>query len=153
MYGAFINSIGKFLPGNAISNHEMEEYLGLVNDRPSKVKSRMLKSNGIQQRYYALDKNQKTTHLNSQMAAYAVQDALEKLDFPANEIDLLCAATTWADLLVPGFASMVHGELPEFSPIELNTSMGVCCAGIGSLKYAASQIKLGEKKKRDRGCL
>lgn len=146
MYGAFINSIGKFLPGNAISNHEMEEYLGLVNDRPSKVKSRMLKSNGIQQRYYALDKNQKTTHLNSQMAAYAVQDALEKLDFPANEIDLLCAATTWADLLVPGFASMVHGELPEFSPIELNTSMGVCCAGIGSLKYAASQIKLGEKR-------
>lgn len=146
MDSAFINSIGKFLPGNAISNHEMEDYLGLVNDRPSKVKSRMLKSNGIQQRYYALDKNQKTTYLNSQMAAYAVQDALKKLDFPASEIDLLCAGTTWADLLVPGFASMVHGELPEFSPIELNTSMGVCCAGIGSLKYAASQIKLGEKR-------
>lgn len=146
MYGAFINSIGKFLPGNSISNHEMEDYLGLVNDRPSKVKSRILKSNGIQQRYYALDKNQKTTYLNSQMAAYAVKDALKKLDFPANEIDLLCAGTTWADLLVPGFASMVHGELPEFSPIELNTSMGVCCAGIGSLKYAASQIKLGEKR-------
>ncbi|MEX0272222.1 beta-ketoacyl-ACP synthase III [Leptolyngbyaceae cyanobacterium UHCC 1019] len=146
MYGAFINSIGKFLPGNSISNHEMEDYLGLVNDRPSKVKSRILKSNGIQQRYYALDKNQKTTYLNSQMAAYAVQDALKKLDFPANEIDLLCAGTTWADLLVPGFASMVHGELPEFSPIELNTSMGVCCAGVGSLKYAASQIKLGEKR-------
>ena len=146
MYGAFINSIGKFLPGNAVSNHEMEDYLGLVNDRPSKVKSRILKSNGIQQRYYALDKNQKTTHLNSQMAAYAVQEALEKSDFPPSEIDLLCAGTTWADLLVPGFASMVHGELPEFSPIELNTSMGVCCAGIGSLKYAASQIKLGEKR-------
>lgn len=59
MYGAFINSIGKFLPGNPISNPEMEDYLGLVNDRPSKVKSRILKSNGIQQRYYALDKNQK----------------------------------------------------------------------------------------------
>ncbi|MBM0743392.1 StlD/DarB family beta-ketosynthase [Phormidium sp. CLA17] len=146
MYGAFINSIGKFLPGNPISNQEMEDYLGLVNDRPSKVKSRILKSNGIQQRYYALDKNQKTTHLNSQMAAYAVQDALKKLDFPPSEIDLLCAGTTWADLLVPGFASMVHGELPEFSPIELNTSMGVCCAGIGSLKYAASQVKLGEKR-------
>ena len=146
MYGAFINSIGKFLPGNPVSNHEMEDYLGLVNDRPSKVKSRILKSNGIQQRYYALDKNQKTTHLNSQMAAYAVQEALEKSDFPPSEIDLLCAGTTWADLLVPGFASMVHGELPEFSPIELNTSMGVCCAGIGSLKYAASQIKLGEKR-------
>ncbi len=146
MYSAFINSIGKFLPGNPISNFEMEDYLGLVHDRPSKIKSRILKSNGIQQRYYALDKNQKTTYLNSQMAAYAVQDALNNLDFPASEIDLLCAGTTWADLLVPGFASMVHGELPEFSPIELNTSMGVCCAGIGSFKYAASQIKLGEKR-------
>jgi 3-oxoacyl-[acyl-carrier-protein] synthase-3 len=146
MYGVFINSIGKFLPGNPIENHEMEDYLGLINSRPSKVKNRILKSNGIQQRYYALDKHQKTTYLNSQMAAYAIQDAFSKLDISPKEIDLLCAGTTWADLLVPGFASMVHGALPELSPIELNTSMGVCCAGIGSLKYAASQIKLGEKR-------
>lgn len=146
MHGVFINSIGKFLPGNPIGNDQMETYLGQVNGRPSKVKNRILKSNGIQQRYYALDQQQRTTYSNSQMAAHAVRDALSRMDLESSEIDLLCAGTSWADLLVPGFASMVHGELPELSPIETLTSMGVCCAGVGALKYAASQVKLGEKR-------
>ncbi|MGC8714413.1 MAG: beta-ketoacyl-ACP synthase III [Leptodesmis sp.] len=146
MHGVFINSIGKFLPGNPIDNDQMETYLGQVNGRPSKVKNRILKSNGIQQRYYALDSQQRTTYSNSQMAAHAVRDALSYINLEPAAIDLLCAGTSWADLLVPGFASMVHGELPELSPIETLTSMGVCCAGIGALKYAASQVKLGDKR-------
>lgn len=146
MQDVFINSIGKFLPGAPISNDQMEDYLGKVNGRSSKVKNRILKSNGIQQRYYALDQNQQVTYLNSQMAAQAVRDTLSRADLEPSMIDLLAAGTTWADLLVPGFASMVHGELPELSPIETLTSMGVCCAGVGALKYAVSQIKLGEKR-------
>jgi 3-oxoacyl-[acyl-carrier-protein] synthase III len=146
MYGVYINSIGKFLPGNPIGNDHMEDYLGQVNGRPSKVKNRILKSNGIQQRYYALDQNQNSTYLNSQMAAAAIQDALSGIDLEPAAIDLLCAATTWADLLVPGFASMVHGELPELPPLESITTHGVCCAGVSALKYAASQISLGEKR-------
>ncbi|UBF23676.1 beta-ketoacyl-ACP synthase III [Kovacikia minuta CCNUW1] len=146
MHGVFINSIGKFLPGDPISNDQMEDYLGKVNGRPSKVKNRILKSNGIQQRYYALDQNQQTTYLNSQMAAYAIRDALAWLDLEPAAIDLLCAGTSWADLLVPGFASMVHGELPELSPIEIVSNQGVCCAGVAALKYAFSQVKLGEKR-------
>lgn len=146
MQPVFITSVGKFLPGNPVNNHEMEAYLGKINDRPSKVKQRILKSNGIQQRYYALDRHQQQTYLNSEMAANAVRDALSYTQIAPNEIDLLATGTTWADLLVPGFASMVHGELPEFAPIETMTSMGVCCAGVGALKYAVSQVKLGEKR-------
>lgn len=146
MYGVFINSIGKFLPGNPIANDQMEDYLGRINNRPSKVKHRILKSNGIQQRYYALDQNQQTTYLNSQMAANAVRDALSRVDLEPAAIDLLCAGTSWADLLVPGFASMVHGELPELSSLETITNMGVCCAGVAALKYACSQVKLREKR-------
>ena len=146
MYDVFINSVGKFLPGAPISNDEMEDYLGKVNGRPSKVKNRILKSNGIQQRYYALDKQQKTTYLNSQMAANAIKNILQSTNFDPAEIDLLCAATTWADLLVPGFGSMVHGELPELSPVEVTSNHGVCCAGVAALKYAVSQVKLGAKR-------
>jgi 3-oxoacyl-[acyl-carrier-protein] synthase-3 len=146
MHGVFINSIGKFLPGEPISNDQMEDYLGRINGRSSKVRNRILKSNGIQQRYYALDQNQRTTYLNSQMAAHAIRDALAQVDLDPAAIDLLCAGTSWADLLVPGFASMVHGELPELSPVEIVSNQGVCCAGIATLKYAASQVKLGEKQ-------
>jgi 3-oxoacyl-[acyl-carrier-protein] synthase III len=145
MYNAYINSIGKFLPGDAIGNDEIEDYLGKVADRPSKVKNRILKSNGIQQRYYALDRSQNSTYLNSQMAAYAVRDALSQVNLEPSAIDLLAAGTTWADVLVPGFASMVHGELPEFSPLETISTQGVCCTGISALKYATSQVELGRK--------
>ncbi len=146
MHSVFINNIGKFLPGEPIANDRMEDYLGKVNGRTSKVKSRILKSNGIQQRYYALNERHQPTYLNSQMAALAIKNTLSGIDLEPSAIDLLAAGTTWADLLVPGFANMVHGELPEFPPLETLTSMGVCCAGIGSLKYAASQVRLGEKQ-------
>src|SRR5579883_117584 len=146
MHGVFINSIGKFLPGNPIANDEMEDYLGKVNGRPSKVRHRILKSNGIQQRYYAIDQQQQTTYSNSQMAANAVREAIENANLEPGAIDLLAAATSWSDLLVPGFGSMVHGALPELLPIEVTSNQGVCCAGVAALKYAASQVKLGEKR-------
>lgn len=145
MYSAYINSIGKFLPGQPINNDEMEEYLGKINGCASRVKNKILKSNGIQQRYYALDKQQNTTFLNSQMAAGAVRDIFSQTNLEPAAIDLLACGTSWPDLLVPGFASMVHGELPELSPLEIISTQGVCCAGITALNYSASQIQLGKK--------
>ncbi len=146
MYHAYINSIGKFLPGSPISNDQMEDYLGKVKGQKSKVKNRILKSNGIQQRYYALDQHQNTTYRNSQMAAHAIRDALDHANLEPAAIDLLCAGTTWPDLLVPGFASMVHGELPEFPPLEIISTHGVCCAGVTALKYAVTQVELGKRE-------
>jgi 3-oxoacyl-[acyl-carrier-protein] synthase-3 len=50
MYSAYINRIGKFLP-EPINNDEMEEYLGKMAWRPSRVSQRILNSNGIQKGY------------------------------------------------------------------------------------------------------
>ncbi|NJK73536.1 MAG: beta-ketoacyl-ACP synthase III [Richelia sp. CSU_2_1] len=146
MYSAYINRIGKFLPGEPINNDEMEEYLGKIASRPSRVRQRILKSNGIQQRYYAIDKQQQTVYSNSQMAAFAVRDSLAQSNLEAGAIDLLACATTLPDLLIPGFASSVHGELAELSPLEIVSTQGVCCAGVAALNYAASQIELGKKQ-------
>jgi 3-oxoacyl-[acyl-carrier-protein] synthase III len=146
VHSAYISSIGKFLPGNPISNDEIESYLGKVNNNSSKVKNRILKSNGIQQRYYALDQQQNTTYRNSQMASYAIREVLAYAQLEPEAVDLLCAGTTWPDLLVPGFASMVHGELPEFSPLEIVSTHGVCCAGVTALNYAVSQVELGKRE-------
>lgn len=144
--GAYITQIGKCLPGGPIGNDKMEAYLGAVNGQASRVKNRILKSNGIQQRYYALNQQQQTTHSNSQMAAIAIRDILQKTGIPPGDIDLLACGTTWPDLLVPGFGSMVHGELPELASLEATTHQGVCCAGVAALKYATSQVQLGKKR-------
>lgn len=146
MHQVYINGIGKFLPGEPIGNDRMEDYLGKINNRASKAKQRILKSNGIQQRYYAIDEQQNTKYLNSQMAALAIRDVLSQTKFDPNNLDLLACATSWGDVLVPGFASMVHGELPELPPLEISSNYGVCCAGVTALNYAASQVELGKRR-------
>jgi 3-oxoacyl-[acyl-carrier-protein] synthase-3 len=146
MNAAYITQTGQFLPGDPIDNDQMEAYLGQIQGKPSRVKRRILTSNGIRQRHYALDRQQQTTHLNHQMAALAVRDALGPSNLDPTQVDLLCAATTWPDLLVPGFASMVHGTLTELPPLEATTHQGVCCAGVAALKYAATQVARGEKR-------
>ncbi len=58
----YITATSKFLPNSAIKNEDIEQYLGLINSKPSRVRRIVLKQNGIKSRYYALDKNQKITH-------------------------------------------------------------------------------------------
>ncbi len=146
MSSAYITHIGQCFPGAPIANDEMEAYLGCINGKPSKTRRRILASNGIRQRHYALDRHQHTTHLNHEMAAIAVRDALTQSALDSAQVDLLCAATTWPDLLVPGFASMVHGTLTELPPLEATSHQGVCCAGVAALKYATAQVERGEKR-------
>lgn len=146
MRSAYITQIGQFLPGEPIPNEQMEAYLGQIGGKPSKVRRRILASNGIQARHYALDRTQTTQYLNHQMAAMAIRDALNRANLFPDSVDLLAAATTWPDLLVPGFASMVHGELTEFPSLEATSHQGVCCAGVAALKYVATQVAMGEKQ-------
>ena len=85
MEEVYITALGTFMPNNSISNNEMEDFLGKINGKPSSAKSRILKQNGIQKRYYAIDKNQKTTHSNAQMGARAVENALAKSNLLAQQ--------------------------------------------------------------------
>ncbi|MEG4515748.1 MULTISPECIES: hypothetical protein [unclassified Microcoleus] len=84
------------------------------------------------------------------MAAFAVRDAIFQSNLEPGAIDLLACATTLPDLLVPGFASTVHGELSELSPLEIVSTQGVCCVGVSALNYAASQIELQKKNRHCR---
>ena len=55
----YINSTGRFLPGPAIDNESIEDVLGLVDGKPSRLKKRILKNNGIQTRHYAINAQHK----------------------------------------------------------------------------------------------
>lgn len=145
MKSIYINAISAYLPGDAISNDEMEDYLGRVNGQDSRLKSRILKNNGIQYRHYAIDKQQQTLVSNAQMTARAVEAVVEKVGKRTSDIQFLGAATTQGDLPVPGFANTVHGEL-ETGPLELVSFSGVCVSGMQALKTAYLQILSGEKE-------
>ena len=140
----YITALGKFLPGPPIANEEMEEYLGLIHGRPSRLRQRILQQNGITRRHYALDRNQQSTHRNSEMAAAAARDALQRGNLRPGDVQLLAAASTAPDLMAPGFASMVHGELAG-GRCEVASLHGICASGMMALKSVFSQIRSGEK--------
>jgi 3-oxoacyl-[acyl-carrier-protein] synthase-3 len=140
----FITALGKFFPGPPIANDEMEAHLGLIHGRPARARARVLAQNGITSRHYALDRQQRTLFRNSEMAANAVRDLLAHVAL-AGDVDFLATATTQGDLAVPGFASMVHGEL-GFPTCEIASLGGVCASGVMALKSAYLQVRAGEKR-------
>ena len=139
----YINQIGKFLPGKPVTNEEMELYLGMIDGVPSRVRQKVLKQNKIETRYYALDKNQNTTYSNANMAAAAVRDAIGRSKLTLDDIQLLVTATCQGDLPLPGFASMVHGELKNKS-CEIASLHGICASSVLALRHATSAVKAGE---------
>ncbi|MBI4902328.1 MAG: iron-containing redox enzyme family protein [Acidobacteria bacterium] len=142
---AYLTGLGSFLPGPPVTNDEMEDYLGRIHGKPSRARLRILKQNGIQSRHYAIDKQQRTLYSNAQMAALAIRNALENSSVNAESVDFLAAATAQGDLPLPGFASMVHGEL-QTPPCEIASLHGVCASGMMALRAAALQVEAGHKR-------
>jgi 3-oxoacyl-[acyl-carrier-protein] synthase-3 len=144
MFEVFITKIGKYLPNEAISNDEMEDYLGLINDTASKARRLILRNNKIVRRYYAIDKDGNSTHNNAELTRNAIQELYDE-SFTAQDMELLSCGTTTPDVLVPSHASMVHGLLKNKN-LELNSSAGVCCAGMNALKFGFLSVKSGSTK-------
>ncbi|MGY4653370.1 3-oxoacyl-[acyl-carrier-protein] synthase III [Mycobacterium sp. URHB0021] len=142
---AYITATGSFLPGSPVPNEEIEDYIGKAGRSTSDLKAITLANCGIKTRHYAIDKNQRTLMSNAEMAAGAVRVAAERAGLGSDSVELLCAATTMPDVLAPGHASMVHGEL-GYGPLEIATMHGVCTSGMMALKNAYLQVAIGEKR-------
>ena len=142
---AYITATGRFLPGYPVTNDEIEDYIGKAGHASSDLKDLILANCGIKTRHYAIDKNQQTVVSNAAMAAGAVRNAAERAGLGPNDVELLSAATTLPDMLGPGHASMVHGEL-GYGPLEIMTAHGICSSGMMALKNAYLQVAIGEKR-------
>jgi 3-oxoacyl-[acyl-carrier-protein] synthase-3 len=142
----YINRTSHYFPNEPVSNDEMEEYLGYINNKPSKSKKIVLRNNGITNRYYALDKNHKSTHTNAEMTANAVRALFANHAEQLGQLELLSCGTSSPDQMMPSHGVMTHGWLPETGGIEVVSPSGVCCAGMHALKYAYLAIKAGEMK-------
>ncbi len=140
---AFITQLAACMPNAPVANEDMEAVLGMVNGQPSRARRIILRSNGIQTRYYAIDPaTGEATHTNAGLTAAAIR-ALADKGFALEDIDLLACGTTYADQLVPGHANMVHGEL-GIPPCETKSMSGVCIASTAAMKYAMLGVRAGE---------
>ncbi len=143
---AYITAAGAYLPGDPVGNDEIAARLGGVDERGDRLRRRILAANGIAERHYALDAQGRTTELNEELAAAALRAVLEDRGALPRDLDMLATATTQGDLLVPGFASMVHGRLGG-GPMQLLSAAGVCASSLAALDAAVAKVRLGDRRR------
>jgi 3-oxoacyl-[acyl-carrier-protein] synthase III len=143
MNEVYITGAGAFLPGDPVDNEQLSARFAADTPRAAKLLSRTLAANGIKTRHYAVDDSGMTLMLNEELAAEAARRALADRGLGPHQVGMLATGTTQGDLLVPGFASMVHGRLGG-GPMEVLSASGVCASGMAALKAAVSAVRLGE---------
>src|SRR5436309_14350181 len=121
----YITAAGAYLPGEPVDNDRIENVLGLIDGKPSRLKKRIFKSNGIKTRHYALDADGHNTELNEELAVKAVHAALARSKLTLDEVEMLAAGTTQGYAPISGFASMGQGR-PGGSPTEILKSARCC---------------------------
>jgi 3-oxoacyl-[acyl-carrier-protein] synthase III len=141
--GVYMTSTGSFLPGAPIANDDIDRFIAPLNATSARIKRRILAENGITARHYAIDATGVTLHSNAHMAAAAIKHCLADADVTLQDVTVLCTGTSGGDLIMPGFASMVQGEL-HAPPMMTSAHQGVCAAGMAALQHAASALELSK---------
>jgi 3-oxoacyl-[acyl-carrier-protein] synthase-3 len=120
----------------------MDAYIAPLTRLSGRIKHRILAENGIRARHYAIDPEGRTVYACSAMAANAIADCLADARLRIDEIGLLACGTSGGDALMPGFASMVLGQMSA-PPMQTFSSHGICASGVGAWEAAAASIELG----------
>lgn len=146
MSHSYITSTGSFLPGDPVANESIGRYLGRTPGE-RRVRSKILRVNGIQTRHYALDRAQNATHSVYELASAAIRACVSKQPDPA-AIEYLAAGSTHTPLLAPGIGSLVHDQLHKDAvverPLEISSSAGICSSGAQALVNADRAVKSGD---------
>lgn len=138
----FLTRTASFLPCEPVGNDEMESVLGMVGGQPSRARRMILRSNGIQRRHYAIDRQTgEPVMSNAQMAAAAVRNLGD-----VGPVDCLAAGTSRPDQLMPGHGVMVHGEL-GWPRLEVLSLAGICVAGAAAFKHAWLAVRAGDAQR------
>ena len=138
----YLESAGYFMPGEPVANADMDRYIAPLNRLSGRIKQRILAENGIRQRYYAIDEAGDTRWTNAAQAANAIRDCLRRQDRGLADVSLLACGSSGGDVLMPGFANMIQGELAA-PPMETLSVHGICAAGVSAIQAAAQGIELG----------
>ena len=142
----FITGTGSYLPGPPVPNDRINDFLGTLEGE-SDVAQSVLRMNGIVQRHYAQDQQQRPTHDVYDLATRAAQACLSELA-PAAPITFLAAGTTYAPLSGPGIASILHHRLQAAGlishPLEISSHGGICTSAAAAMVAAVRGIQLGE---------
>ncbi|MBX7458082.1 hypothetical protein K3152_07465 [Qipengyuania sp. 1NDH17] len=141
----YITASGQFLPGDPVDNAHMADHIGRLSPQAERLGRLVLRQNRIATRHYAMKPDGTTDWTIAKMLGQAVRSTLDDAEIDAKQVGYLATSTTQNDLMVPGLASQVHGEL-GLPPLELASMQSVCASSMMALKSAYLQVKSGEHR-------
>jgi 3-oxoacyl-[acyl-carrier-protein] synthase III len=148
MTDCYLTATGAFLPGDPVGNDRIADFLGSLEGEAA-VAETVLAMNGIVERHYAQDAQQRPTHDVYDLAARAAEACLSEWT-PRHPLSFLAVGTTYAPLSGPGIASLVHHRLQLAGvvdhPLEISSHGGICTASAAALVAAIRSVKLGEHR-------
>ncbi|MBC7780597.1 MAG: iron-containing redox enzyme family protein [Proteobacteria bacterium] len=143
----YVTATGACLPGTPVDNEAIDRFIAPLDRTSASMKRRILADNGIRTRHYAIDEEGRTLMSAAAMAAAAARDCLGSARAGAapdfDGVSLLCTASSGGDLVLPGLANMVQGELGA-PPLTTASFHGVCAASMTALHHAALAVEHGE---------
>lgn len=130
MRRATIIGLGKYLPEEIMTNHDLEK---IVDTTDEWIKTRT----GIEKRRIAA-KEQAT----SDLAYAAAKEALEDADIAAEELDLIIVATITPDMLFPATSCIVQEKLGAKNAAAFDLGAG-CSGFVYGLTTAVNFVETG----------
>lgn len=141
MKDVYVTACAADLPNDPLRNDEIEEVLGVVK-WPSPLRDKILESNRITSRYYAIDpETGESTHSNAELTANAIS-ALADDGVRVEDMQSMVCGTSSPDQLMPGHALMTQGEL-GITGVAAVTTAGICLSGVAALELAWMQVASG----------
>lgn len=131
---ARITSTGSALPERVVTNAELE---AIVDTSDEWIRTRT----GIRERHIAAD-----GETTGDLAFRAAQQALERADMPASELDLVVLGTTTPDLVFPATACLLQHRLGANGCAAFDVN-AACSGFVYALGVANAMIRSGQAKK------
>lgn len=132
-------SCASYLPGDPITNQEIEELVGpLASD--------LLDDVSMDRRHWLIDRRTgEIKETNSEMSAKAAKRALEKANLSAEDVDLLVMSTCSPDFLLPASVTLVQERLGLRRAATIQVCSG-CAGAIQAMDIANLYLSSGRYK-------
>ncbi len=131
-----IISTGSYLPGEALTNQDLERLVGALSPE-------ILQQIQVEQRHWLIDPETGEHRVaNSEMAAGAARQALELAGISAEEVEFLLVSTSSPDYPLPALVTLVQDQLGLQRCATLEVRSG-CAGTVAALDVARLYLERG----------
>jgi len=131
---AYISSVGMYVPETRVTNQDLAHTVDTSDEW-------IVERTGIRERRVV-----SSDQCNSDLSTRAIQNCLERVNVPADEIDLIIVPTVTPDMMFPSTACIIQNKIGASKAWGFDLS-GACSGFLYALSVGAQFVENGHYKK------